>query len=86
MIYEVIQQGSTPWPGHKIPQQLRFYPFYVALFGPCLSFLAHVPGVPLVGVELYGSLTYWDEVDMPATQDGESNGHTKAHKPLEAEH
>ena len=45
-----------------------------------------VPCIPLVGVELNGCLTDRDEVDMPAPQDGEGNGHTKAHKPLKTEH
>ena len=63
---------------------------YKALFCPYivlwyLSLLLHPPGVPLVGVELDGSLTDRDEVEMPAAQDGESYGHTKTDEPLKTE-
>ena len=49
------------------------------------SIFLHLPGVPLVGVELYGSLTDRDEVEVPAAQDRESYGHAKTHKPLKTE-
>ena len=49
------------------------------------SIFLHLPGVPLVGVELYGSLTDRDEVEVPAAQDRESYGHTKTDKPLKTE-
>ena len=57
----------------------------MALFCLYLSLLLHPPGIPLVGVELNGSLADRDEVEMPATQDGEGYGHTKTDKPLKTE-
>ena len=39
-----------------------------------------MPGVSLVGVELYGGLTERDEVEVPATQDGQRSRHSHTHK------